>query len=104
MPHVLWQLQGERIKVPVPRLKDGEPVKDHEGHDIVDFKFETVTPGTMTKADYDRTVTDLVNFLVWIGEPHQVQRKQLGVWVFFAVILLIFLTYALKKSYWKDVH
>jgi len=27
-----------------------------------------------------------------------------GVWVVFALVILIGLTYALKRAYWKDVH
>jgi len=104
MPHVLWKLQGERVQKLEPLLRDGEPVTDHEGHQMMRVTYETVTPGTMSAVEYDRTVRDLVNFLVWIGEPHQNARKQIGVWVIFALVVLIALTYALKSAYWKDVH
>jgi ubiquinol-cytochrome c reductase cytochrome c1 subunit len=58
----------------------------------------------MSAPEYDRTMRDLVNFLVWMGEPHQLARKRLGVWVLFALTILVFMTYFLYKSYWKDVH
>jgi ubiquinol-cytochrome c reductase cytochrome c1 subunit len=47
---------------------------------------------------------DLVNFLAYMGEPIQVERKRIGVWVlvFLAIALGVF--YPLKKEYWKDVH
>lgn len=103
MPHVLWKLQGERVQKIEPVLRDGQPVMDH-GEPLTRVTYETVTPGSIPPAEYDRTVSDLVAFLVWIGEPHQNSRKQIGVWVIFALLLLIALTYALKSAYWKDIH
>jgi len=66
--------------------------------------FETIRPGTQSAAEYDRTVRDLVNFMVWMGEPAQVKRKQLGVFVLMVIGILIVLSYLLYKEYWKDVH
>lgn len=104
MPHVLWKLQGEQKLTHVPQMRDGKAVKDHHGNDIVDSKLEPINAGTMPAVEYDRTVRDLVNFLAYIGEPHQVKRKQVGVWVVLALVFLIALTFTLKKAYWKDVH
>jgi len=103
MPHVLWSLQGERVQKVEPVLRDGQPVMEH-GKPAVRVTYETVRPGSMDPTKYDQLVRDLVNFLVWIGEPHQNARKQIGVWVVFALVILIGLTYALKRAYWKDVH
>lgn len=96
MPHVLWKLQGERVQKVQKSTRNG--------HEVTQVSYETVTPGTLSSAEYDATVRDLVTFLVWIGEPHQNARKQIGVWVVFALLVLIALTYALKNAYWKDVH
>ncbi len=104
MPHALWQLQGERVRRVSPVTRDGKEVGDGHGGVLKSVKFETVRPGTQSVAEYDRTVRDLVNFLVWIGEPIQTKRKQLGVFVLFAVGILIVLSYLLYKEYWKDVH
>jgi ubiquinol-cytochrome c reductase cytochrome c1 subunit len=49
-------------------------------------------------------VSDLVNFLVYIGEPAQLIRARVGTWVMLFLIILLALTYLLKKEYWKDVH
>ena len=103
MPHVLWSLQGERELVHVPVMRDGKQVEDH-GKPKMDAKLQTVSKGSLSPTEYDRTVRDLVNFLVWIGEPHQVKRQQIGVWVVIALVFLIALTFALKNAYWKDVH
>ncbi len=103
MPHVLWKMQGERARTETPVMRDGKPVTEH-GQPVVHLGYETVTPGTLSTMEYDRTVRDLVNFLVWIGEPHQGKRTQVGVWVVLALLLLIALTYGLKSAYWKDIH
>jgi ubiquinol-cytochrome c reductase cytochrome c1 subunit len=94
MPHVLWSLQGEMA--PVYR-------KEH-GHDEVIERLELVKPGSVTLAEYDAIVGDLVNYLVWMGEPVQIQRKQLGVMVLAFLALFFVVAYYLKKEFWKDIH
>jgi ubiquinol-cytochrome c reductase cytochrome c1 subunit len=53
---------------------------------------------------YDRTVRDLVNFLVYLGEPAALQRKSIGIVVLFVLGVLFVFAYAMKKAFWKDVH
>jgi ubiquinol-cytochrome c reductase cytochrome c1 subunit len=103
MPNVLWHLQGERALVEVPVVRDGKPVMEH-GKPLMLAKFETIRPGTETSAQFDKTIYDLVNFLVWVGEPQQVKRKQIGYVVLIALGFLIFITWMLKREFWKDVH
>ena len=103
MPHVLWQLQGERIRREEPVMRDGKPVEE-DGRPLMRVSYETVKPGTQTPEQYDRTVRDLVNFLVWMGEPHQLERKRIGIIVLFVLSVLALLTYMLKREFWKDVH
>ena len=93
MPHVLWSLQGEMVPV---FKKDGE-------HEVIE-RLELARPGSMTLAEYDATVGDLVNFLVWMGEPGQLQRKQLGVIVLVFLSIFFVVAYDLKKEFWKDIH
>jgi ubiquinol-cytochrome c reductase cytochrome c1 subunit len=104
MPHVLWKLQGQRVLKTAEVMKDGKPLGDGHGGTVKVSTLEQLTPGTMSAVDYDRMTRDLVNFLVWVGEPHQLARKQLGVWVLYVLTILVFLTYFLYKSYWKDMH
>lgn len=103
MPNVLWQLQGERALVEEPLVRDGKPVTAH-GKPVMLTRFETIRPGSQTTAQYDKTIYDLVNFLVWAGEPHQVKRKQIGYVVLLALLVLIFVTWLLKREFWRDVH
>ncbi len=105
MPHVLWNLQGERVrKVEVMKDTDGKDVSDGHGGVRKVVKFETIKPGAMSATEYDTFSRDLVNFMTWMGEPNQVLRKQIGFWVLLVLAVLIGLTWLLKSAYWKDVH
>jgi ubiquinol-cytochrome c reductase cytochrome c1 subunit len=44
-----------------------------------------------------------VNFLEYIGEPAQLQRRAIGFRVLGFLLVLFLLAYALKQEYWKDV-
>jgi ubiquinol-cytochrome c reductase cytochrome c1 subunit len=93
MPHVMWSLQGEMV-----------PVFKKEGEHETIARLELAKPGSVTLAEYDAMVGDLVNYLVWMGEPAQVQRKQLGVIVLLFLAGFFVIAYYLKKEFWKDVH
>lgn len=93
MPHVMWNLQGEMVPV---HKKDGE-------HEVVE-RLELAKPGSVTLAEYDAMVGDLVNYLVWMGEPAQLQRKQLGLIVLAFLAVFFVVAYYLKKEFWKDIH
>jgi len=102
MPHVLWQLQGEQVlKTEVHTIPIGTKgdVRKYEEQKLVLEK-----PGTMIPAVYDRMVADLVNFLVYVGEPARQLRTDLGIWVLMVLAVFTFLSYLIKKEYWKDVH
>jgi ubiquinol-cytochrome c reductase cytochrome c1 subunit len=102
MPAVLSSLEG--LKKPVyksveKRGEDGKTVTEQ----VFDH-FEQVAPGALTPAQYDEFVRDTVNFLTYVGEPTQVQRHNLGVWVVLFLLVFTWLAYLMKKEYWKDVH
>lgn len=92
MPHVLYQLQGDQE---LHVEKHGE----HETQTLVQVK-----PGTLTVPEYNAMVGDLVNYLVYMGEPAKLVRMKLGVFVLLFLAVLLVVSYALKKEYWKDVH
>lgn len=105
MPHVLWQLQGERVlKHEVQKDASGKERKDDHGRVIRTARMETVTPGTLNAVEYDTVVRDLVAFMVWMAEPNQVWRRQVGMVVVAFLFLLSILTWFLYKEFWKDVH
>lgn len=97
MPNVLWQLQGQRIAHFV-----------HEGGEEAGTPpkfaaYEQITPGTMSAADYDSAVADLVTYMSWMAEPELKRRKQIGVWVLLFIAGFGFLTWRLNAAYWKDI-
>jgi ubiquinol-cytochrome c reductase cytochrome c1 subunit len=97
MPHVLWELQGERKPVFEERDEHGQKVQVFTG------KWEQVKPGTLTPEQYDKAVGDLVNYLQWMGEPEQDARVRIGIWVILFLLVFTFFAWRLNAAYWKDV-
>ena len=93
MPNMLWKLQG--IQEPVIEKVHGEDVVTH---------LKLVEKGTQSRAGFDKTVTELVNFLVYVGEPVQLERQRMGKYVLLFLLMFGVIAYLLKKEYWKDVH
>ncbi|MEJ2397980.1 MAG: cytochrome c1 [Gammaproteobacteria bacterium] len=93
MPDVLWQLHGLR------RLKT-----EKEANGTEKVSFEQVTKGTMNEVEYHKATNDLVNFLVYLGEPVKMERQHIGILVMFFLVIFFIFAYLLKKEYWKDVH
>jgi ubiquinol-cytochrome c reductase cytochrome c1 subunit len=105
MPHVLWTLQGQRSHVEeVVKTAGGEPLKDGHGNEVKKARFEVLVPGSQSALQYDHTVRDLTAFLVWMGEPGQLQRKQVGFIVLMVLGFMLVLAWLLKREFWKDVH
>ncbi len=98
MPHVLWELEG--LKKAVYENQKGVDGKDHK----VISGFKTVVPGKLSKDEYDTAIRDLVNYMVYMGEPALLVRKTIGVWVMLFLVLFFFVAYAMKKEFWKDIH
>lgn len=97
MPHVLWEYQGRQVLNVTERTDPGS------GDVHQTRKLAIERPGTLNPVEYDRYAADLVNYLVYMAEPAQVDRKKYG--VFALVLLVVFLVFALmlKSEYWKDV-
>lgn len=99
MPHVLWELQGQRSAkfVDVKDAHDSSKVvRRFEG-------YEPIAAGRLAPREYDEAVADLVAYLQWMGEPAQGQRVRVGVWVLIYLGLFIVIAWRLNASYWKDV-
>ncbi|MDI3491879.1 cytochrome c1 [Thauera propionica] len=93
MPHVLWELQGEQV---------AKVTENADGSKHVELSL--AKPGKMSAEEYDKSIADLVSFLVWMGEPVAEKRKTIGTFVLIFLAGLFVLSYALKKNYWKDIH
>ncbi len=101
MPHVLSELEGLKKAVykSVERHTADGKVQTEQEFD----HFETLAPGRMNAAEYDTFVRDTVNFLDYAGEPTQVQRHSMGLWVVLFLLVFTWLAWLLKREYWKDV-
>ena len=91
MPNVLLPLQGEVI------------ARQHQSSDNTSRDLILVEPGTMTQQQFDSALQDLVNFLVYVSEPHQLTRYEMGLWVLLFLFIFTIVAYQLKKSYWKNI-
>lgn len=99
MPHAMWQQQGIRNARFVEQADPHDPAKKVHAF----AGFEQVSPGTMTPQEFDTATADLVAYLVWMAEPVQSTRKRLGAIVLLFLSVLVFLTWRLNESYWKEV-
>ena len=116
MPHVLWQLQGinklveteyedhekaTAAAIAVKGLSSVEPIKDGK---YVVLQVAPDVPGTMSRAEYETFVADLVNYLDYMAEPVKNKRIHLGIVVLLFLGVLFIFAYWLKREYWKDLH
>ncbi len=85
MPHVLYELQGIQTM-------------NHDTHQL-----ELVKAGRMNPQEYDAFVGDLTNYMTYMSEPKQQNRKHTGIWVLLFLGVLLVLAKKLKKEYWKDI-
>ena len=99
MPHALWELQGQQRAVFVERTDPHDPKATVHAFD----HFEAITPGVLSKTEYDAAVADLVAYLQWMSEPAQNQRVRIGVWVLLFLALFTVVAWRLNAAFWKDV-
>ena len=97
MPHALAELQGVQVRKAAGGEDGPAPIGSGE-------LLELVEPGSMSVAEYRRAVRDLVNFLVYVGEPAKLDRYVLGGWVLLFLLVFFVISRLLYKEYWKDVH
>lgn len=126
MPNVLWQLQGprtlERVVVHEVERADGTQAwerttsnYDAEGFSVIkteelkDYTGSHVDKAILTpvnasvSAAFDNNVADLSNFLGWMAEPMQLERRQLGAWVLLFLAFFLVVAWRLNAAFWKDV-
>jgi len=96
MPHPLWQLQGE------PQLRVEE--RQSHGQTVQVSSIVNAEPGLMSAIEYEGAVIDLVNYLVYMGEPWKVQSERIGLIVMFFLAILLVFVYLLKLEFWRDIH
>jgi ubiquinol-cytochrome c reductase cytochrome c1 subunit len=104
MPWIMWKLEGWKKAV-------WETQKDHEHLDEngnpkekeVIVGYEQVVEGELSPEEFKDAMRDLTNFLDYTAEPIRSYRQSLGVKVIFYLLILLVLSYFLKKEIWRDV-
>ncbi|MCU0761698.1 MAG: cytochrome c1 [Hydrogenophaga sp.] len=96
MPNPLWELQGEQRPQYDKVVSHGREVEVLKG-------WEQVNPGTMTRAEFDQNVGDLVAFMQWMSEPEQNNRVRIGVWVMIFLAAFTVVAWRLNAAFWKDI-
>lgn len=97
MPHVLWELQGWQR----PVYKQQTNAKGNTVNKFDHLEYETT--GILSDKEYKKTVQDLVNFMVYLGEPIKLKRQMIGTWVMVYLLILLVIVYLLKREYWRDI-
>ncbi len=105
MPHVLAELQGTHKPI-IEKVALGEcdlsKPEECQFEEVV-VGLEKVEDGAMTELEYRQSVNDLTNFLTYVAEPAQLERKKYGPWVLGFLVIFTIFAYALNREYWKDV-
>ena len=116
MPDVLLELQGVQECEPGPVLAENggvrrDPLTGQEVLFDADGKalnpcgrLKVTEPGKLKPEEFDAAMYDLTNFLNYIAEPMQVQRRHTGVFVLLFLGVLFVFAWLLNREYWKDVH
>jgi len=109
MPNVLGSLQGvvnascswEDMNAHGMRGTEIDPLTNTPLMNCTDVAKGT---GELSPQEFDALVYDLVNFMVYMGEPSKLDSQRIGTYVLIFLFLFFFLAYALKKEFWRDVH
>ncbi|MHB8742318.1 MAG: cytochrome c1 [Sulfuricaulis sp.] len=109
MPNVLYEWQGQQRPV-FKTVTDksfaeinGKKVENDTQQEVFDH-FELEHPGAMSTAEYDKSMRDLTNFMVYLAEPAKLVRYRIGTYVLIFLAVFLVFAYLLKKEYWKDIH
>ena len=58
----------------------------------------------LKEKEFDQFTLDIVNFLDYVSEPIQSERKRIGIWVILFLLVFLVFSYFLYKDIWKEVH
>lgn len=96
MPHVLESLQGTPRLAVEEVLVDGELIQRPNG-------LTNDGNGKLNEEEYDAVIRDLVNYLVYTGEPSRLESESMGRGVLVFIVIFFVFALLLKKDYWRDV-
>ena len=58
----------------------------------------------LNEKEFNQFTLDIVNFLDYVSEPIQSERKRIGIWVILFLLIFLVFSYGLYKDIWKEVH
>lgn len=99
MPGIIVPYQGQQTLVK-DLTAPKKILSQYHWYDLLELQ----SPGKMSSAEFDATMTDLVNFLQYAAEPYEEKQYSLGKWVIGFLLIFFVLAYYLKKEYWKNIH
>lgn len=99
MPNALWPLQG------IQQASFAEAADPHDpARKLHVFTgFTTEQAGSMSTAQFNQAVADLVAYMVWMAEPVRAERVRIGVWVLLFLGLFTVIAWRLNAAFWKDI-
>jgi ubiquinol-cytochrome c reductase cytochrome c1 subunit len=129
MPHILWETQGQRgavitevksvtdektkaeswVEVTTKFDASGEksesvkPLGAGYHHAEVGYKFEAPVGGSLSQANYDKQIADLVAYITYMSDPTAKTRQKIGAWVLIALGIFTIIAWQLNRVYWKDI-
>ena len=65
--------------------------------------LQQLREGSMSPDEFNATMRDLVNFLVYSSDPSRITREHIGYWVLGFLIAFAVLCFFLYKSFWQGV-
>ena len=58
---------------------------------------------SLPEKDFDKVISDLTNFLVYVSDPSARERKQMGVYVLLFLLLFTSFAFLLYREYKKEL-
>ena len=111
MPNVLVGLQGNQILgcKQVQIEENGKKVFDPltgmpVTHEACDELVVQPNTGTLSEAEFDEKIKNLVTFLEYSANPVKLKSQRIGTYVLLFLAVFFVFAYLLKREYWKDVH
>jgi len=116
MPNVLWELSGtyklvktdyedhEKATAAAIAVKGLSLLEPLPKQQYAVLQVAPDVPGTMTRAQYETFVADIVNYMDYMAEPVRNTRIRLGIIVLLFLGVLFVFAYWMKREYWKDLH
>lgn len=103
MPDVLYNLRKELNNAAANIATNANANANANANTTPNKPLNPADAVKLEQETFDRAVLDLVNFLAYCGEPIQLERKKIGVWVLLFLGVFFVFAWLLKREFWKKV-